>query len=134
MYDYVSTVSPDYAVALSVSPQEALTESLEKSQVIHEFDDGSERVITLDSTSRFNVKLRWTRGITKSDAGIILDFFADAAKANGYARSFKWAHLDGHTYVVKCRSPFNRDWFENPDNTYHRVQEVVLKVMGRISD
>lgn len=133
MYDYLSAVSPDYNSTLDVSPQEVLPEIVEKNQVIHKFDDGSERVVSLDDTAIFHVKLRWNRGITKSDAGTIFDFYADASKANGMARSFKWDHpLDGHTYVVRFRSELSREWFESA--THQRYSEVVFKVLGRIND
>lgn len=132
LYDYVSTVSPDYNVALGVSPQEVLTELVDKNQIVHEFDDGTDRVVALDDTPIFHVRVRWSLGISKSDSGTILDFYADTNKANGMARTFKWDHIDGHTYVVRFRSPLDREWFES--STHHRIPEVLLKVVGRIAD
>ena len=132
IYDFVSTIAADYNATLDVSPQEVLTEVMEKNQAIHNFDDGSERVISLDDDAIFHIKLRWTKGISKSDAGTIMDYYADSVKANGMARSFKWNHIDDHTYVVRFRSSLSRSWFESA--THQRYAEITLKVIGRIAD
>jgi len=131
LYDYLTTVTPDYSGTLAVAPQEVLTEVAAKKQEVHYFDDGADRVVALSDDPIFYIRLRWSKGISKADAGTIMDFYLDSSKANAQAKSFKWDHIDGHTYVVKFRSSLQRDWFESSG---HRVQEVVLKVVGRIAD
>ena len=133
MYDYLSTITADYSTTtLAVTPDKILTEEGEKSQVIHIGDDGSEERISLDDDSIFYVTLQWGR-ITASDAGTILDFFHDTAKANGQVRSFRWSHpSDGHTYVARFASALPRAW--SGGSTYHQISQVKLKILGRIAD
>jgi len=131
MYDYLDTATPDYSsTTLSVTPQEVLQEEGQLNQVVHLGADGSEEVITYSSDKIFYVNLRWsTKGAV--DIGTILDFYYDAAKANGIARSFKWAHpLDGHTYVVKFRDKMIR----SDTGFYQGIDSVRLKVIGKIAD
>lgn len=132
MYDYLDIVAPDYSTTtLSVSPQRVFTEWGEKNQVVHLFDDGSERGISLSDDSIFTVRLQWA-DISEADAGTIVDFFHDTSKANGITRSFKWDHpTDEHTYVVKFRSALPRSIYVEGS---HGITEVDLKVVGRIAD
>ena len=133
MYDYLSTITADYSTTtLAVTPDKILTEEGEKSQVIHIGDDGSEERISLDDDSIFYATLQWGR-ITASDAGTILDFFHDTAKANGQVRSFRWSHpSDGHIYVARFASALPRAW--SGGSTYHQISQVKLKILGRIAD
>lgn len=113
-----------------------IVEEVDKNQVIKHFCDGSERVIVRDDTSYFYLRVGWIEGITESDAGTILDFWTDANKANGYARSFKLYNTgDGHTYVVKFRSKLirNRSALLNPLGIVP-VDEMRFKVIGYIAD
>lgn len=136
IYDYLSAATPDYNafLTLAMSPN-VINEMPSKAQEVHSFDDGSERVIDLDDTPIVFFVLRWPDGITKEDAGTILDFYMDAAKANRFARSFKYTHpADGHTYVVKFRSDLNRKYAPEFSLGYLPVKEIRMKVMGVISD
>jgi hypothetical protein len=137
MYDYLSTATPDYNSTMNVSPQEIVAEALVKNQIIHYFDDGSDRVIGLDDDPIFEVTLGWGKGISESDAGTILDFYADANKANGMARSFKWDHpTDGHSYVVRFKSALKRNWdygkIASNNSRYLNVDEITLKILGKV--
>jgi len=136
IYDFVSTVTPDYAAFLAVAPQKILTEVMEKNQEIHLFDDGTERVISLDDDAIIYMVLEWSRGIPEGDAGRIMDFYLDSSKANAMARSFKFTHPeDGHIYVVKFRSKLQRSWAEGLAGAgYLPVSQIKLKVIGRIAD
>jgi uncharacterized protein YeaO (DUF488 family) len=137
MYDYLSTVTPDYtATTLNINPQGTVVEKLEKNQSVHDFDDGSDRVINLDDDCIFMVNIGWPTGISKSNAGIIFDFYADTAKANAKARSFYWVHPeDGHTYVVKFRSELSRNWAAGKSFAgYLEIPMITLKVIGRKAD
>lgn len=130
MFDYLSTVTPDYsAITLTVDPQEVVREEGQLNQVIHLGADGSEEVVTYSTKKIFYVNLLWPRK-SSSSIGTILDFYYDAAKGNGLARSFKWDHpTDGHTYVVKFRDKMNRgiDYFQ------HGIGNVRFKVIGNSS-
>jgi len=134
MYDYLSTVTPDYsATTLNVSCQTELLETGEFSQEIHEGDDTSEEVISFSSTPKFFIEVQWPWK-SASDTGTILDFFTDTAKGYGYSRSFKWVHpKDGHTYVVKFRSKIQRIYRPGVVSTYG-IGSMILKVIGRIVD
>lgn len=134
LYDYLSVVTPDYDTFLSVLAPKSMFEETEKNQVIHDFDDGSERVVTLGSEPISYIKLIFTDGISKSDAGTILDFYHDVSKANGFARSFKYAHTDGHTYVVKFRTKISRDWNLLSILGLLPVKELRLKIIGVVAD
>lgn len=133
MYDYLSTISADYSTTtLSVEPSNVLMEIGDKSQVINIGDDGSEERISLVDTPMFNVTLQWD-AISSSDAGTVLDFYLDASKGNGQARSFKWEHpTDGHTYVVRFAGPIKRKY--RAGFSVHGIESITLRVLGRIAD
>ena len=131
IYDYVSTVTPDNDVTLSVEPQNVLVERATKNQIIHLADDGSEERVSLSADSIFWVVLQWNY-LNESDAGTLLDFWNSATKGNGRAESFKWSHpTDGHTYVVRFDCDISRAL--QPASRFS-VPEVTLKILGRIAD
>lgn len=131
MYDYLSTVTADYATAaLAVAPQQILTETGTKKQIIHTADDGSEERIDLSTASIFHLTLIWET-LSASEAGTIVDFYHDTAKGNGITRTFKWTHpTDGHTYVVRFAEDINRTI--RPANL-HGINTIKLRVVGRIA-
>ena len=133
MYDYLTTVTSDNDVTLSVTPQTTLVENMTRNQVVHLGDDDSEEVINLSDNNIFHVNLQWDY-VNESDSGTIADFWLSTSKGNGMSESFKWEHpTDGHTYVVKFRkNPFNRSLRNVPDS--FSITNVVFKVMGRIAD
>jgi len=133
MYDYLSAESPDYSTTtLTVNPQRVLVEESSWAQTVQEADDRTEQVLSLGGPF-FDVTLEWAV-ITEADAGTIFDFFNDTAKGKGFARSFKWAHpVDGHTYVVRFRSPLRRAYSADMPS-YREVDAVDLRVIGRIDD
>jgi len=129
MYDYLSVVTADNDVTLSIKPSEVV-EELFRNQEIHEGDDGSEEVVTLDTDVVGYVTVRFPK-LTAADAGTILDFYLSDSKGNCMAESFKWEHpSDGHTYVVKFRSDVKRTL----RYTTFQFPNIKLKVMGRIAD
>lgn len=132
MYDYISTVNPDYsATTLSLTPQGVIYEDGSKSVEIHEGHDGSEEAVILSDVSVFTVRLQWN-AISASESGDIFDLYHDHAKACATARSFPWQHpTDGHTYVVKFRDNLSR--FKQNAAIYG-FSTLRLKVMGRIND
>jgi hypothetical protein len=134
MYDYLAAAVPATTATMNIVPQELLVENGKKNQVAHVFDDGSESRISISDTSVFYIKLRWTSGIPTEDAGTILDFFHNSNLGNGIARSFEWIHpTDGHTYVVRFNSTLPREiGIQTIDK--HKIQEVELKILGRIND
>lgn len=129
MYDYLSSKTADYtATTLNINPQGIMVESGEFNQIKHEMDDNTDEVITVSDTPYFEVELQWTN-ISNEDAGTIIDFFFDTAKGKGMARSFQWAHIDGHTYVVKFASAVSRE-LSNPNR--QKITSVKLKVIGYV--
>jgi hypothetical protein len=133
MYDYLTTITADYNSTLSISPQEVVAEMLVKNQIPHLFDDGSERVISLDDDCIFQVQCQWTKGITANEAGEIVSYYADSNKANGIVRSFYWTHpTDGHVYTVKFRSQLQRTMSPGlATKNYQAIDQITLKVIGR---
>lgn len=132
IYDYVSDLEADYTTTeLTLSPQRVFTETVNKKQTIQEYDSGAIDVVTMSDTAYFNLVIQWT-AITKSDAGTILDFYADTAKANGRARTFYYHHPDGHIYTVRFLEPLSRVY--EPGNFaggYLAVSQLKLRVEGR---
>jgi len=135
MYDYLSAVTPDVDVTLSVTPQRVIIEEGDFNQTPYEADDTSEEVITHSSTPRYYVMLQFSRR-SESDIGTIFDIYFDTAKAYGIGNSFKWAHQDGHTYVVKFRDKFSRQLSVGGPALpiIYGLPSVRLKVLGRIDD
>ena len=129
MYDYLSVATADNDVTLTLNAVGTLVEHGTKNQVIHIGDDGSEERIDLaGGTSIFYLDYPW-KYLTESDAGTVMDFWHDAAKGNGRAESFKLAHSDGHTYVVRFDTDLSRE-------IKRRARSIVLrfKILGRIAD
>ena len=105
MYDYLSIVTPDVDITLGVAPydinpQGPMPESGTKNQIIHLGDDNSEARISFSNDSIFRAIIG-LETLTESEAGTVTDIYYDTAKANARQKSFKWAHIDGHTYVIR---------------------------------
>ena len=135
MYDYVSTVSPDYAYTLDMAPHDQLVEDGQKNVRIHEFDDESESRIIVSDTSVFFVTLMW-KHLSEANAGTLWDLYHDTAKACGMAKSFRWLNYgepsgSRHTYVVRFASPLPREIVPAALYSFTSIQ---LKVLGRIAD
>ena len=130
IYDYVSTITPDYNAAIGILPQGDVTEESVKSQVVHYGVDQSEERISFGTTSTFFINLSWNQ-LTEANSGTIMDWYNDPTKANGTQRSFKYAWGDGHTYVVRFASNLPRS-----GNAMSRlgIKNVRLKILGRIAD
>jgi len=130
MYDYLSVVAPDNDETLSTPKPSKVIEELFRNQVVHEGDDGSEEVVTLDTDVVGYVTVIFPK-LTASDAGTILDFYLSDSKGNCMAESFKWEHpSDGHTYVVRFRSEVPRTL----QYTIFQFPSIKLKVLGKIAD
>lgn len=130
IYDYVSTITPDYNYAIGILPQGEITEESAKSQAIHYGVDGSEERISFGTASTFYINIQWNQ-LTESNSGTIFDWYNDSAKANATQRSFKYAWGDGHTYVVRFVSILPRS-----GNAMSRmgIKNIRLKILGRIAD
>ena len=129
-YDYLSTITADYNSTLSITAQEIVSESGFKNQTIHMADDNSEERITLSPGSIFYVDIPWPI-LSESDSGTIMDFYHDAAKANGMGRSFKLLSHDGHTYVVRFDCKLDRT---TGPALQHGIPTVRFRILGRIAD
>ncbi len=129
IYDYVSTVSADVDVTLSLDPQVVIPEVGGKGDIVHLADDESEERIGFSSDFKFYITIRYDL-LNESDAGTLLDIWADSSKANGRINSWKFAHPDGHTYVVR----FDTDMTRLMSPTYYTIKNIRLKVLGRIAD
>ena len=131
LYDYLSAATADNNVTLSVTPTNVIVEEGSKNQSIRMGDDGSEERVSLSDNSIFYCTLQWTFK-SESDAGTIMDFYHDAAKGNGNAESFKWAHpTDGHTYVVRFDGPLDRH-LTATNSVRFGFPRVRLRVLGYV--
>jgi len=130
MYDFLSTITPDYNAAIGITPKGTVSDESQKSGVIHIGSDGSEERISFGTASIFFITIGWNV-LSESDAGTIFDWYNDAAKANGMQRSFKYAFGDGHTYVVRFDSTLTRS---GRNLSSYGISGVRLKVLGRIAD
>ena len=135
MYDYLSTIAPDYAYTLDMQPHDTLVEEGDKNVKIKEYDDETETRIIRSSQSRFFVTLIFTH-LTESDAGIIFDLFHDSAKACAKAKTFRWLNYAEpsarrHTYVVRFAEALPRSIKAAGHYSYGNIR---LKVLGRIAD
>ena len=129
-YDFLDIKTPDYDYTLEISTQGDIAEEGQKNQILHRGDDNSREVISIPSSTMFFVSWSWTL-LSESDSGTIFDLYHDPAKANGRARSFKWAGHDGHTYVVVFDCDLTR---RGRFVTKWGMPGVRLEIIGRIAD
>lgn len=135
MYDFLSTVTPDYNYTLDMQPHDTLVEDGTKNVKIKEYDDDSETRIIRSSQSVFFVDLTFSY-LSESNAGILFDLYHDSAKACGMAKSFKWLNYAEpstrrHTYVVRFASPLPRTIRSAQSYAFGTLK---LKMLGRILD
>lgn len=131
MYDDLSVVTPDVNQTLSVKPQGVITEIGSKNQEIHVADDNSEERIGFSDDSIFYVTLQWP-AISESDSGTLQQFYHDPLYGNARLKTFKWSHpTDGHTYVIRFDSDFER---AKQNAAIWGVLNVRFRVLGKISD
>ena len=130
IYDFVSTITPNYDYTLTIKAQGIITEEGYKNQVIHLADDNSEERITLSTNSIFYVSWGWAQ-LSEADSGTIFDLYHDPVKANGMGRSFKWTGHDGHTYVVRFAMNLSRSGIAV---SKWGMPGVKLRILGRIAD
>lgn len=128
-YDFLSTITADYDYTLSVSAQCDLTEEGYKNQTVHLADDNTEERITLATGSIFYISFPWNQ-LSEADSGTIFDLYHDATKANGIARSFRFAY-DGHTYVVRFDMKLSR---VGNSTARWKLPSVRMRLLGRIAD
>lgn len=130
MYDFLSTISPDYNVLLDISPQGTVSEESSKNQTIHLGVDGSEERISFNTSPIFYITIGWN-ALSESESGTVFDMYNDPTKANGMMRTFKYAYGDGHTYVVRFDTKLTRS---GQHLEKMGIIGIRLKVLGRIVD
>jgi hypothetical protein len=130
MSDYLSSLTADYTTTeLSVKPHNTMTEAADRNQIVHEADDGSLSVVSLSDKVIFTTTLQWSV-IEISEAETIMDFWADATKGDGRARTFYWQHpVDGNTYTVRFLEPLRRVYKSQIPN-YREISQTKLRVEG----
>jgi len=137
MKDYLPNLSaspPDYyATVLAVPAQNVLTEQWSKEVEILAADSGGEQRLDLgDRTAK--VVLQFP-SLTDSDAGTILDFWADPAKANGKIRTFLWQAPEPYQNPPSDNGIYVVRFDEDPSRTMNAawifgIASVTLKVFG----
>jgi len=130
MYNYLPIRIADYDFTLEVWPERILPEVGEKKQVVHDFDDGQETIVTLSGQSRFYVIVQWEM-ISAELADLIFDLWHDENKANGIERSFKWWHpIEEQIYIVRFAEGMERVITGDHVGT-KEVSPIRLRVIGR---
>ena len=131
IYDFLSTITSDVDITLSIKAQGAITEEGYKNQVIHMGDDNSEERITLSTGSIFYVTYP-IRQLSESESGTIFDLYHDPVKANGMGRSFKLTTYDssGVNYVVRFDCKLIRS-----GNSVNRwgFPGIRFRILGKVS-
>lgn len=130
MYDYLTTIAPDVDQTLSITAQGVISEEGAKAQAIHAGDDGSEERVSIASSFKFYATFDY-KVLSESDMGTFFDLYFDSAKANGIVNSFKWVRGDGHTYVVRFDTAFNRS---GPRQSLMGSSKIKLRILGRVAD
>ena len=133
LYDYLTSVTPDYEATLSVDPQDVMVISGEKEVEIHRGRGRSEERIILSDQSKFWVKLQW-RYLSETDHSTLFGWYHDPTKGCGTARTFWWsspAQYDSHVYVVRfdCRW---ESFMQNYKN--YGLANLLLFIVGRKPD
>jgi len=128
VYRYLTNQAADYTTAtLSVTPTTVLPQTGEKTQVIHEFDDGSVSVVGVSASNFFTVQLQWAY-ISTADHTTLMDFWHSESKGAGRRQTFYWDHpLDTKTYTVRFMTPLTTSY-----NTVGNlsVSQITLRVEG----
>lgn len=130
LYDFLSTITPDYNYAIGISPQGVVSDESQKSDAIHVGADGSEERVNFGTTSIFYITIGWNI-LSEANSGTIFDWYNDPAKANGRQRTFKYAFGDGHVYVCRFDSVLSRS---GSGMSRLAIQGVRLRVLGRVAD
>jgi hypothetical protein len=130
LYDYLDTVTPDVDQTLSIDPQAVLTELAIKNDVVHYGDDDNEEVISLSGNKKIMYIVILYNLLNASDSGTVLMFWMDESYGDGFANSFKFDHPDGHTYVVRFDTGFER---QQAPTTYS-MKQIKLRVLGKVAD
>lgn len=130
IYDFTTTVTPDYNYAIGILPQGVVSEESSKNQVIHLGVDGSEERISFNTTSIFFITIGWNV-LSAADSGTIFDWYNDPLKANGTQRSFKYVWGDGHTYVVRFCDALPRS---GQAMSRMGITGIKMKILGRVAD
>ena len=112
--DYLTPVAPDYDELFPVTPQRVMTFTPKKNQTLRFSDSGAPRVSSRSDTVSIEATLKF-QNLTETNANLIIDWWADAAKANGMMRSFKIQNLaeaEQGYYTARFASP------ELPESVY----------------
>ena len=129
MYRYLTSKTADYtSEAFEVKPTTTIPQTGKKTQVVHEFDDGSVSVIGISSNNFFDVVLQW-RSISDADQATSMDFWHLETKGAGMRRTFYWLHpIDGKKYTVRFMGPLTTS-YDGLGNL--SISQIPLRVEGR---
>ena len=129
MYNYLSTVTPDYTgITLSTKPHNTMEVVGNKSQVAYVFKDGSHKVQEISNQSYFNVSLQWEY-LSQIEYDEVSDLWHNPSKANGMEKTFPWLNpSDGERYTARFVSELSIDY-----NTVGEIQAygVQLRIEGK---
>lgn len=125
---YLPSMTPDYAGdILSIAPHQVIQGRGSFKQVVHETDGGARSAITLSTTPRFYVTLKWA-GLNREDFDALFGFYFNPARALGIARTFIWTHpVENTDYVVRFQTEFPFD-YHAADN--YAVSGITFRVLG----
>ena len=122
----VSGATADYwATQFDVTPHDIMFETGSFKQRAIRYDDRSVQVVTKSTQPEFFFRLQWIN-LTETDADKIFDFYFDAAKGKGIARTFEFPHpTEGIDYIVRFWSDIERSI-----RIWRGFREITLKIEG----
>jgi len=128
--DFLVSKEADYtAEELCITPQQVLTDTVNKQQTVFEADDGTVNVVSKSNTSFYSVTLQWDI-LSLEETNFIESLWNSPDKANGMERTFYWKHpSDGYTYTVRFMSPLVRSQRGNMSN-FRGISSVTLRIEG----
>ena len=102
---FLPTITADCNDVLAIAPQKTINNPGRKNQIVHEFEDFRNAVVSVNDLSIFEIEMQWSY-LTESERSTILELFHDKTKANGSARTFYWQHpIENNMYILRFLTP-----------------------------
>lgn len=131
MYDFLSTVTPDYSLPFWITPSEVIPERSSGQDKILQMYDATEERLSFSDIPEMYMRLRWDF-LSETQAGVIWDYFNDYTKGARTTRTFPFIHpTDGHRYVVRFDDSMER---VIRLANIHNITEILFRVVGKVVD
>lgn len=131
-YDYLPTKTATKNQTLTIVAQAGdCFERAFKNDVIHEAVDGysEERIDFSDGNYAWYFYIPW-KNMQAANSGTIMQFALDSDYGNGQINTWYLQYHDGHTYVARFATPWERVC--HLGNLYSHM--CLLKIVGKVVD